>query len=101
VHKDGDKRDTSNYRGITLLSIVGKVYGQVINERLTKWCEANNILVEEQGGFRPHRGCPIVFLVEILQNSGRKVLFVVLWMLRKHLIVCLELVCGRKLQMLE
>jgi hypothetical protein len=74
VHKDGDKRDTSNYRGITLLSIVGKVYGQVINERLTKWCEANKILVEEQGGFRPHRGCPdqLFSLVEILQNRGQK-----------------------------
>jgi hypothetical protein len=74
VYKDGDKRDTSNYRGITLLSIVGKVYGQVINERLMKWCEENKILVEEQGGFRPHRGCPdqLFSLVEILQNRGKK-----------------------------
>jgi len=74
VYKDGDKRDTSNYRGITLLSIVGKVYGQVINERLMKWCEANRILVEEQGGFRPHRGCPdqLFSLIEILQNRGKK-----------------------------
>ena len=82
MYKDGDKRDTSNYRGITLLSIVGKVYGQVINERLMKWCEANGILVEEQGGFRPHRGCPdqLFSLVEILQIRGKKVPFVVLLM---------------------
>ena len=32
------------------------------------------ILVEEQGGFRPHRGCPdqLFSLVEILQNRGPK-----------------------------
>jgi hypothetical protein len=66
--------ETLHYRGITLLSIVGKVYGQVINERLMKWCEANRILVEEQGGFRPHRGCPdqLFSLIEILQNRGKK-----------------------------
>jgi len=55
IFKDGDKRDTNNYRGITLLSIVGKVYAQVINERLMRWSERNKVLVEEQGGFRPHR----------------------------------------------
>jgi hypothetical protein len=74
IYKDGDKRDTSNYRGITLLSIVGKVYAQVINERLVKWSEENKILVEEQGGFRPQRGCPdqLFSLVELLKNRGRK-----------------------------
>jgi len=70
ILKDGDERDTSNYRGITLLSIVGKVYAHVINARLMSWCEKHDILVEEQGGFRPHRGCPdqLFSLVEILQN---------------------------------
>jgi hypothetical protein len=74
IFKDGDKKDTSNYRGITLLSIVGKVYAQIINERLMRWCEQNKILVEEQGGFRPHRGCPdqLFSLVELLKNRGEK-----------------------------
>jgi hypothetical protein len=74
IFKDGDKKDTANYRGITLLSIVGKVYAQVINERLMSWCEQNKILVEEQGGFRPQRGCPdqLFSLVELLQNRGKK-----------------------------
>jgi hypothetical protein len=74
IYKDGDEKDTSNYRGITLLSIVGKVYAQVINERLMMWCERHKILVEEQGGFRPHRGCPdqLFSLVEVLKNRGDK-----------------------------
>ena len=70
IYKDGEKKDTNNYRGITLLSIVGKVYAQVINHRLMTWSERNNILVEEQGGFRPQRGCPdqLFSLIEILRN---------------------------------
>jgi hypothetical protein len=74
IYKDGEKRDPLNYRGITLLSIVGKVYTQIINERLMRYCEKNKILVEEQGGFRPHRGCPdqLFALVEIIQNRGKK-----------------------------
>ena len=74
IYKDGDKRDTGNYRGITLLSIVGKVYAQVINGRLMTWCEKNKVLVEEQGGFRPNRGCPdqLFTLVELLRNRGKK-----------------------------
>jgi len=73
IYKDGEKKDTNNYRGITLLSIVGKVYAQVINYRLMKYSEENNILVEEQGGFRPGRGCPdqIFSLVEILRNRKK------------------------------
>jgi hypothetical protein len=74
LYKDGDKRDTSNYRGITLLSIVGKVYSQVLNSRIVKWAEENKVLTEEQGGFRPHRGCPdqIFSLVETIRSRGRK-----------------------------
>jgi hypothetical protein len=77
IYKDGDKKDTGNYRGITLLSIVGKVYTQVLNERLMTWSEKNKILVEEQGGFRPERGCPdqLFTLVEILKNRGKKETF--------------------------
>lgn len=74
IYKDGDKRDPLNYRGITLLSIVGKVYAQIINDRLVKWSEKHKIIVEEQGGFRPRRGCPdqLFTLVEILRNRGKR-----------------------------
>ena len=57
IYKDGDKRNPLNYRGITVLSVVSKVYTSILNSRLSKWCEDNNIIVEEQGGFRAGRGC--------------------------------------------
>jgi len=74
IHKDGDKKQTRNYRGITLLSNVVKIYTYVLNRRLLGWCERNQVLVEEQAGFRPRRGCPDQHfsLVEILKNRGKK-----------------------------
>ena len=39
LFKGGDKRNPDNYRGICLLSIVGKVYTAILNQRLlrTRW----------------------------------------------------------------
>ena len=49
------KLDPSKYRGITLLSIVGKTYTIILNKRLSDWAEANNIIADEQAGFRRGR----------------------------------------------
>ena len=43
------------YRGISLLSVVGKVYGRVLIDRIRDKTE--NVIVEVQGGFRRGRGC--------------------------------------------
>ena len=52
LHKEGDPRLPDNYRGITLLSVVGKIYTMALNRRVMQWCEDRNVLVEEQAGFR-------------------------------------------------
>ena len=36
IYKEDDRRHPLNYRGITLLSVVSKVYTSIINERLAK-----------------------------------------------------------------
>ena len=40
LFKKGDKEDPGNYRGITLLSVVGKVFCKIVNDRLSRewWC---------------------------------------------------------------
>ena len=48
----GQKSDPNNYRGISLISCLGKLYTSLINERLTKFADLNDIIGEEQAGFR-------------------------------------------------
>ena len=52
IPKAGDSRCIENYKGITLLSTVGKAFMTILNSRLAKWLEAWSILVNEQAGFR-------------------------------------------------
>ena len=63
-----------NYRGITLLSIVGKVYTRVLTDRLVRFAERQGGIVEEQGGFRPERGTEdqLFILTEILRGRGSR-----------------------------
>ena len=46
-----DKRIPLNYRGISLLSVVSKLYLAVINNRFFNYLEDENLLAEEQNGF--------------------------------------------------
>ena len=48
----GDTDQCDNYRGITLLSCVGKVFTSILNKRLTTFIEDNHILLANQAGFR-------------------------------------------------
>ena len=55
LHKKGSKSDPKNYRGISLLSISGKVFLSVLRHRYSKFLDS--ICREEQAGFRPGRSC--------------------------------------------
>ena len=48
----GERNDCNNYRGITILSCLGKLFTAVLNERLGVFLETNNILGKEQAAFR-------------------------------------------------
>ena len=52
---NADPRDPLNYRGITITSLVYKIYCSLLNHRLSHWIESNNILCDEQNGFRSGR----------------------------------------------
>ena len=52
IFKSGDKCQAKNYRGITLLPIVSKIYTRILYNRLILWEENCSPLREEQAGFR-------------------------------------------------
>ena len=54
---NSDNRIPLNYRGISLLSCVSKLYTSFLNKRLTNYLEDNNLLADEQNGFRANRSC--------------------------------------------
>ena len=49
--KKGDANNPDNYRSISLLNICSKLYSHILNNRLNKWIEENEILDECHAGF--------------------------------------------------
>ena len=52
IFKDGDKADCSNYRPISVLSIVAKIFEKIVYNQLITYIDENNILSNNQFGFR-------------------------------------------------
>ena len=72
----GDRNECGSYRGISLLSIAGKVYGKVVIERVKAITES--CVSEEQGAFQKGRGCvdqifTLRMIVEKMLAKGKKV----------------------------
>jgi len=56
LHKKGSVNEVNNYRGITLLSTLGKLFTRVLNNRLGEWAENYSVYIEAQAGFRANMG---------------------------------------------
>ena len=48
----GSPNDSDNYRPITILSCLGKLFTSVLNNRLSTFLKDNVVLSENQAGFR-------------------------------------------------
>ena len=67
----GDRRMCDNHRGISLLSIAGKILGRVIINRLTN--SVTNFVPESQCGFRSNRGtADMMFAARQVQEKCRE-----------------------------
>ena len=51
IYKNEAKSDPSNYRGITLISCLGKLFLSILNTRLMLYAYNENLLAENQIGF--------------------------------------------------
>ena len=67
VHKKGDKHATSNYRPISLTSIVIKVMERIIHRKLVAALVQHNLLNDCQFGFR-HKCSTITLLLEAVND---------------------------------
>ena len=57
LHKGGNTENPTNYRPVSLTSVVAKVCERVIKEKWTKHLEDNNVLNCRQFGFRRGKSC--------------------------------------------
>ena len=47
----GERTECKNYRGISLLSVAGKIYSGILVDRVRR--VTGDLIEDEQGGFRP------------------------------------------------
>ena len=55
IHKKNSKTCVENYRPISLLSILGKIYEKILAKRITNHLDNNHLLSLKQFGFRKNR----------------------------------------------
>jgi len=73
----GDQKSPENYRPISLLSCLGKLFTSILNNRLYKYAESHNTIRDTQAGFRKqHSTVDNIFilksLIDILQTHKKK-----------------------------
>ena len=62
IFKKGSKKEASNYRPISLTSVVGKMLEAIIRDALMAHFLTNNLISEAQYGFIPGRSCCLQLL---------------------------------------
>jgi len=72
LHKKGSVDVPDNYRGISLISVLSKLFTFVLHQRLQCWTEENKIIAEEQAGFR--KGYSTIDNVFVLHSIIQKYL---------------------------
>ena len=71
IFKKGNRRDPNNYRGISILCALAKLYDVILNNRFTQWYRPH----VEQAGAQRGRGCAeqiltIRLLIDIARKRG-------------------------------
>ena len=73
LKKDKDSRYPANYRAISLMSTVAKLFSDIVNSRIVYYMECNELFSEEQNGFRRMRSCQdhLFVLATLIRNRKR------------------------------
>ena len=57
MHKKRDKQLLENYRPVSLLPILGKVFEKSLYNNIFEYLQKNTMLCENRSGFRPSDSC--------------------------------------------
>ena len=57
IHKGGERNDPNNYRPISILPTISKIFERHISTQLQSYFDAYNILHQTQSGFRQNHSC--------------------------------------------
>lgn len=71
IFKKGSRKETANYRPVSLTSIICKVFEKIIQKELVNHLTANNIIRDSQHGFTKGRSCLsnlLDFLEEVVEG---------------------------------
>lgn len=69
LYKKGAETNPENYRQITLVNNIAKLFTQIIYARMVEWSNKLNLIPESQAGFRRGRSCldNIFTLLSVIQ----------------------------------
>ena len=73
VFKKGDINDPNNYRGITVVSCLGKLFTSILCNRILDWNSKNDVITDAQFGFKPGFGTiDAIFVLQSLISRTLK-----------------------------
>ena len=67
IFKKGARSDPNNYRPVSLTATCCKIMETVIRDSLLSYLENNNLISDNQHGFRPNRSC-VTQLLEVIHD---------------------------------
>ncbi|KAK3098476.1 hypothetical protein FSP39_019799 [Pinctada imbricata] len=72
LHKKGPKHNSSNYRPISLTSIICKLMEKIVRDALMSYMEENQLFTVHQHGFRKKHSC-VTQLIEVLDDWSKEI----------------------------
>ena len=78
LHKKGDKNKLTNYRPISLLSNLGKIFEKIVHKQIYEYMHVNDKFYQRQFGFRTKHstGHALSSMIEFIKNKLDKKIFV-------------------------